>query len=259
MGNAHGDFVWYELMTPDADAARAFYEAVVGWSIEAAPSGPIDYRMITAIDGNVAGLLPLTPQMRAQGARPAWLAYVAVEDVDAACSKAEAGGGHVVMPATDMDGVGRIAMLTDPAGAAFYVMRGASDASSNAFAKYAPRDGHAAWNELATAEPGNAWTFYGELFGWVKDGEMDMGPLGAYEFIKSDVGIGAIMPKMPEMPVSAWTTYFRVPEIDVAATAIGAAGGRILQDPVEIPGGDYSLVAIDPHGATFGLVGGRGA
>ena len=62
---------------------------------------------------------------------------------------------------------------------------------------------------------------------------------------------------MPHMPVSAWTFYFRVADIDEGAAAIAANGGAVILDPVEIPGGDYSLVATDPQGAVFGLVGSR--
>jgi predicted enzyme related to lactoylglutathione lyase len=264
MGNAHGDFIWYELLTHDADAAAAFYGAVIGWTSMPSGQPDMDYRFFSSGDGSrtedgVAGFMAINEEMAAGGARPCWLGYVAVDDVDAACATIEAGGGSIMMPAMDLDGVGRMAMVADPAGAPFYVMRGASDEASHSFAKYAPRDGHAAWNELATADPAGAWRFYGTLFGWVKDGEMDMGPMGAYEFIKSDTGIGAIMPKPEQMPVSAWTTYFRVPDIDAAAAAIGGAGGTMVQEPIEIPGGDYSLVAIDPHGAAFGLVGKRGS
>jgi len=126
--------------------------------------------------------------------------------------------------------------------------------------------GHCAWNELATDDPESAKHFYGQRFGWVKDGEMDMGPLGKYEFLRhagrapdgSPMGagmLGAVMPKMPGMPVSAWTYYFRIADIDAAAAHITANGGTVLQEPTEIPGGDFSLTATDPLGATFGLVG----
>lgn len=56
MANQHGDFIWYELITTDLGGARAFYEKVVGWTIEAQPSGPMDYRMINSPTGPVAGL-----------------------------------------------------------------------------------------------------------------------------------------------------------------------------------------------------------
>jgi predicted enzyme related to lactoylglutathione lyase len=62
---------------------------------------------------------------------------------------------------------------------------------------------------------------------------------------------------MPEMPASAWTYYIGVDDIDRAAAATTAGGGRILQGPMEIPGGEFSLNAIDPQGASFGLVGPR--
>ena len=97
---------------------------------------------------------------------------------------------------------------------------------------------------------------------------MDMGPLATYEFLRhtghapdgSPPGhgmLGAVMPKLPEMPVSAWTYYFRVPDVDVAIAAITANGGSIVQPPIEIPGGDFSMVGVDPQGATFALVGSR--
>jgi uncharacterized protein len=147
--------------------------------------------------------------------------------------------------------------MFDPQGAPFYVMKDSAGHVSTAFAKYEPKVGHCAWNELATADPAGAFVFYGKVFGWVKDGDMDMGPMGLYEFVKSDVPIGAIMPKMPEMPVSAWGFYFRVADIDAAAETVKAKGGTILVEPIEIPGGEYSLNAMDPQGAAFGLVGPR--
>ena len=65
------------------------------------------------------------------------------------------------------------------------------------------------------------------------------------------------MPKVPEVPVSAWNYYFRVADIDVAAKHIAANGGKVIHGPVEIPGGDYSLNGIDPQSAFFALVGAR--
>ena len=269
MANQHGDFIWYELLTPDADSARAFYEAVVGWTIEAQASGDVGYRIISAGDGPIAGLMPLTEAMAAGGARPAWLGYIGVDDVDAMATLIKEGNGTIHVPPTDIPGVRRFALVADPSGAPFYVMRGFSGQESHAFSYDRPRPGHCAWNELATADPAAAMEFYGQRFGWVKDGEMDMGPLGSYEFLRhagrAPVGsppghgmVGAVMPKPPRMPVSAWTYYFRVPNIEAAAARIDANGGTVVQPPTEIPGGDFSMVATDPQSATFALVGGKG-
>ena len=178
-------------------------------------------------------------------------------DVDATVAAIVADGGAVQMPATDIPHVGRIAMVTDPQGVPFYVMRGASDQGSHAFASDTPKLGHCAWNELSTTDPAGAMAFYAQQFGWVKDGDMDMGPLGKYEFLRHDFLIGAIMPKMPQMPVPVWTYYFRVPDIDVALATIRSEGGSILQEPSEIPGGDFAMNAMDPQGAAFALVGPR--
>jgi uncharacterized protein len=266
MPNKHGDFVWYELITSDADAAGEFYGAVVGWTSSHSHQPDMDYRFFSSGDGSkmadgVGGYMAITPDMGAGGARPGWIGYIGVDDVDASVAAITAAGGSVHMPAWDLPGVGRMAMVADPAGAPFYVMRGASDEPSHSFAATEPKLGHCAWNELASSDPASAKTFYGKLFGWVQDGEMDMGPMGKYEFWKvgDDRGhmIGAVWPKMPEMPVSAWAFYFRVADIDAAADTIRKHGGTLFAEPTEIPGGEFSLNAIDPQGAAFGLVGPR--
>src|SRR4051812_25320150 len=81
-----GDFIWYELMTPDPDGAKAFYDAVVGWEISG--EGPPEYngyRMIGRSDSKFAGgVLPLNEAMQQHGARPMWLGYIQVPDVDEA-------------------------------------------------------------------------------------------------------------------------------------------------------------------------------
>lgn len=260
MANQHGDFIWYELMTSDADGARDFYSAVVGWDIQGKSDAPMDYRMISTASGPIAGLMPLTAEMQSGGARSCWMGYIGVDDVDKTAADIKAAGGSIHMEPWDIPGAGRAAFVADPQGVTFYIMRGNSDASSTSFAALEPMVGHCAWNELSSTDPEASKAFYGKLFGWVKDGEMDMGPLGKYEFWKDAdgrFGLGAVMPKMAEMPIPMWTYYFRVPDIDAAVETIKAKGGQIFQDPIEIPGGDFSMVGMDPQGAPFALVGAR--
>lgn len=263
MTNKHGDFIWYELLTNDADAASDFYGKVVGWTTISSDQPGMDYRFFSSGDGSdnrdgVGGFMAITPEMAADGAVSCWVGYIAVDDVDASASSIAKAGGTVLMPAMDLDGVGRMAMVSDPQGAPFYIMRGASDETSYSFAATEPTVGHCAWNELATTDTAAAVDFYAAQFGWKQKGEMDMGPMGKYLFLHHGPGmIGAIMPKMPQMPVCAWTYYFRVADIDVAVEAINANGGTIMHEPSEIPGGDFSMNALDPQGAAFALVGRR--
>jgi predicted enzyme related to lactoylglutathione lyase len=85
-----------------------------------------------------------------------------------------------------------------------------------------------------------------------------MGEMGDYKFIQhGGVGIGAVMTKPPQLPVSMWAYYIGVDDIDPAAKAITDGGGKIFHGPMEIPGGEFSLMGVDPQGAMFGLVGPR--
>lgn len=168
--DAIGAFIWYELMTPDPEGSKAFYDAVVGWDIGEGASEYSGYRMINRKDGGFAGgVLPLTAEMQQHGARPTWLGYIYVLDVDQAVGKIEAAGGKALMPATDIPNVGRIAMVTDPQGAPFYVMKpippqGDPNAQSDVFSQ--DKLGTCGWNELSTTDANGALDFYTSQFGW---------------------------------------------------------------------------------------------
>lgn len=254
MANAHGEFIWYELMTPDPDAAKAFYDGVVGWTIGDKPAQGMDYRMIAAADGFVGGVLALDADMIAGGAAPSWMGYFGVDDVDATVAAVTAASDQVHLPANDIPDIGRIAMVSDPQGVAIYVMRGASDETSTAYGRSAM--GHVSWNELQTTDDVAALAFYERHFGIRKVGAMPMGEMGDYSFIANSEGgeaIGAVMKAPPGMR-PRWGFYFRVPDIDAAKARIEQAGGTVAQGPMEVPGGEMVLNAIDPQGAHFGLV-----
>jgi predicted enzyme related to lactoylglutathione lyase len=258
--------IWYELMTPDPQGVADFYRAVGGWEIppqgNAMPNGS-EYRMIVRPDGgNLGGVLTLTEGMREGGARPGWMPYFHVDDVDAAAEKAESMGAKVQMPATTMDGVGRMAMLTDPQGAPIYLMKptppaNQPDAQSDVFD--AKKPGHIRWNELETTDGPAATEFYRSLFDWGTENSMPMGEHGDYRFIDFDgLQIGAINPWRPEwMPVS-WLPYLGVADITKARDAARAAGGTIRQDIQEVPGGEFIVMASDPAGAPVAFVGPKG-
>lgn len=259
MADKHGDFVWYELMTTDAAAAQEFYSGLLGWSFEDSGQEGVDYRVFSAGETQIGGVLALTDDMTEGGARPAWLGYVRVDDVPATVEKVRAAGGGVMVEGQEVPGVGPFALLSDPQGAPFYVIDDRSGQDSGAFAKYAPREGCCAWNELVTDDPAAADRFYRDLFGWEKGEAMDMGEMGLYQmYNQGDYGLGAMMQRPEQMPVSAWAHYFRVPLIDPANDYVAANGGQVVNGPMEIPGGDYVLQGVDPQGAFFSIIGAKG-
>ena len=177
---------------------------------------------------------------------------------DPAAAAIVAAGGKQHMPPTDIPNVGRFAMMADPQGVSFYVMRGVSAEASTAFAP--DRTGHCHWNELATTDQEAALRFYTAQFGWQRGDAMPMGEMGEYRFITHhERALGAVMRRMPEGPPPAWNFYFGVADIDVAAAAVTGAGGTIHHGPSEVPGEQFIIVGSDPQGAMFGLVGPRKA
>lgn len=258
-----GRFIWYELITPDSAAAAGFYGAVIGWHHNPAPpEAAVPYSHFARSTGGAAGgVMQLTPEMVAQGARPGWLPYLAVDDVPAAIAAIEAAGGHLIVPPMTIP-EGTFALVSDPAGVVFYVMApvpppGSPDAVSHAFA---PETMEAVcWNELASPDLAASQAFFAGQFAFAFDETLPMGPLGDYCFIDHHgLRLGAMMAQPEPGHGAQWTFYFGVPSARAAERAIAAHGGTVLQGAHPVPGGGWIVVARDPQGAQFGVVGPEG-
>ena len=192
--------------------------------------------MIGRGDGKFAGgVLPLTDEMQQHGARPTWLGYINVPDVDQAVACDRAAGGKALMPAIDIPNVGRIAMVADPQGAPFYVMKpippagqrecqerrllARSGAARRVERAVDQRPGGGAPNSTPSSSAGAPTSF------------MDMGEMGEYRFIDHHGGrIGALCGMMPGSgPSGAY--YIRVPSIAAAKDSGEAKGGTIAHGP----------------------------
>lgn len=121
-----GSIGWIDLTVPDAVAVRDFYRSVVGWeSGEVDMGGYSDFTMQRpGAEQPVAGIC----HARGENARlpPQWLLYVVVADLEASLAACRAGGGEVIAPTREMTGMGRYAVVRDPAGAAFALWQDAA-------------------------------------------------------------------------------------------------------------------------------------
>jgi predicted enzyme related to lactoylglutathione lyase len=249
---ARGRFVWHELMTTDPDAAIRFYGQVVGWTTEPFPGMP-EYRLWTHGGKQYGGVMRQSEEDRRRGLAPHWLMYVAVPDTDATVRQAEGLGARVRAPANSVPGVGRYAILADPQGIVFslYTPENPRPGSDEA------EIGDFSWHELAAPDPNAAWPFYQALFGWEKSTAMDMGPAGTYQIYRRGGGktdVGAFYKRPADMPgTAAWLTYVRVANADRAAAMVARLGGKVLNGPMDVPGGGRIATCVDPQGAGFAV------
>jgi predicted enzyme related to lactoylglutathione lyase len=252
----HGRFIWYELITPDMAGAKRFYGDIVGWTAQDMPPmpGAEPYSVLNANGNGVAGVMNLGEPMKAEGMPPNWTGYICVDDCDAAAEKVKRLGGSVRREPLDIPGIGRFAIVADPAGAVFAIMTpippegGRPEHDVNTV-------GQTGWHELYGADPATGFAFYADMFGWTKGDAMPMGEMGVYQLFNNQDGqVGGMMKKPPQAPNPAWLYYFRVADIDRAADTVKADGGQVLMGPMQVPNGEWIVQGVDPQGATFAVV-----
>jgi predicted enzyme related to lactoylglutathione lyase len=237
-----GRFVWHELMTPDAAASHGFYSKALGWKTQAYEQDP-SYSMFAAASGPLGGTVTST------GA-PHWLPLIGTTDIEGVVRQATELGGTVAKDIGAAGG-GRFAVLTDPQGATFGVYTNNDPPSKEKPAKR----GEFSWHELATSDPQAAFTFYSALFGWDKIMEHDMGSEGKYLiFGRNGNQLGGIWTKPASMPgPPSWLGYVRVKDVNPIVSKVKKAGGRLINGPMEVPGGDWIAQFLDPQGAMFAV------
>lgn len=262
MTDFKGKHVWFELYTTDLKAAEAFYGSVVGWVPRDAGMPGMQYTMVGPADHAVAGMMALTEEMKTNGASPGWTGYVAVDDVDAATAHTQRLGGQVLLAPQDIPGVGRFSTVSDPQGAVLSLFKGAPSEGMEPPPPPAPgTPGHIGWHELHATSLDGALAFYGELFGWRKGEAMDLGPDGVYQLFSTgaqgDNADGGMVLKQPGAPRPHWLYYINVASVDSSQARITAGGGQVLMGPLQVPGGDWIVLGLDPQGAAFAVVGPR--
>src|SRR6187549_247767 len=220
----HGQFVWYELTTPDVDGAIKFYPKFTNWGTQPFDK---DYTVWTTNGQPLGGIFRLTDEMRAKGVPPNWMPYVEAENVDATVAKAKSLGATVIVGPDDIPGTGRFAVLQDPQGATFGVYK-----SSNRLSGW---DGTAvvgrfSWHELMTTDRVAAFAFYRGLFGWEKNGEMDMGGGEMYSMYgHGEKMYGGMFNATGDMAGMHpfWLVYIHVKDVGSAVAAATKAGATV--------------------------------
>lgn len=253
MSNAmHGRLVWYELLTKDPKGAETFYTKVIGWGTQPFTTLDQPYTMWTRGGTPIGGLMQIPEDARKAGAPSHWLLYIGSDDVDATVKRATALGAEVCVAPQDIPNVGRFSVLTDPQGAMFATYKSAS----NAPMPEAPLEiGDFSWHELATTDHGSALKFYEAVYGWREAGTHDMGPMGIYcMFGLGGRPLGGMFNKPAEMSAPPhWLLYARVDDVNRVAALVKQHGGTVLNGPMEVPGGDWIALCLDPQGAAFAI------
>jgi predicted enzyme related to lactoylglutathione lyase len=254
----HGQFVWYELTTPDVAAAKNFYPPIAGWGTQQFDK---DYTMWTTRGVPFAGIFQLGPEQRQKGIPPNWMPYVDVDNVDETARKATSLGGKTMHGPQDIPNTGRFAVLQDPQGAVFGVYK--SNRSSQAW-DGTPVVGRFSWHELMTTDYKKAFDFYRQLFRWEKTGEMDMdGGNPYFMFGMKGKMFGGIYNRdaLAQDPATAsqvssmqpfWLVYIHVKDVKKAVETATRAGAFVQRPPMEIPGGMIAIMG-DPQGAAFAV------
>ena len=244
--------VWYELMTTDTAAAETFYKNVIGWTSKPFEGAPTPYTVFNRSgDVGVAGLMTRPEGMNFP---PFWAMYIGVPNFGDAVAHIKRLGGKELSPVIDVPEVGKMQMMQDPQGASFYIIQPSPRSQDRP--EGPPEIGEGSWHELMTTDAAAALQFYTAVFGWQPSETMDMGEMGKYYMFNRPHGmIGGMMNKPKELAhvPPYWGIYFRVPDITSAVERINANGGKILNGPMEVPGGDWIVNAMDPQGAAFSL------
>lgn len=239
--SVRGQFVWHELKTPDASAAHAFYGKAIGWKSQPWEEDS-SYVMFAAKRG------PIGATEAVNGAPPHWLPYIGTGDVAKTVKQAQELGATVVEDIDSLSSGSRYAVLKDPFGATFGVYESAEDYGTMT----PPQTGEHSWHELMTGDYQAAFDFYSSLFGWQKMEEHDMGELGTYMIYGLEGRkLGGMFNAMNGGPPPSWLSYVQVKDVHQVARKVKSAGGKVVNGPMEVPGGDWIVQAVDPQGAMF--------
>ncbi|TFC00153.1 VOC family protein [Cryobacterium mannosilyticum] len=243
-----GEPCWADLMTSDPDGAREFYGRLFGWTAVRSAMEGSEYLTFRRGDADVAGM---AVQMAGSPAEDAWSIYLAVEDVDATTRAARVAGGQVLAEPVTIGSMGRMAVVSDPTGAAVGLWQPLDFAGFGVTGEV----GSPVWHELNTLDYPTAVAFYETVFGWKPVVLSDTD-----EFRYSTIGaegamVAGVFDASAHLPAgmpSHWQLYLGVADVPAAAALVSELGGTVLQEPWHSEFGTFARVS-DRTGAMFVL------
>jgi len=267
---------WVDASEPDPEAAVDFYRALFGWEVEDVMPPSSEGRYFIArvrrslFDGRGRDVAAVRSIPEAAPSTAMWNTYVWVDSADEAASKVHEAGGGVVMEPFDVMDAGRMALFTDPEGAAFWVL----EARQHRGARLVNDPGSLNFNTLNTRDLEAAGSFYGSVFGWqtfTLDGGLAMFTLRGYgDWLEREspglreemaaagaqagfedvvASINPIGDDQPDTPAH-WSVTFAVADADATAAKADGLGGSVIVPPFDAPWVRMTVIA-DPQGATF--------
>lgn len=244
---APGNFCWFELATSDQNAAKSFYKSVFGWEPNDVPMGPDQfYTMLMKGAADVGALYGMDAAQLANGVPPHWNMYVAVASCDESTAKAKSLGATVMMEPFDVMEHGRMSIIKDPTGAMLCLWEGRGHKGAGVIGEI----GAFCWFEIYTNDTEAAKSFYTKLFGWSVGGDANY-----TEWKVGDQSIGGMMKIQAEwgnVPPH-WMGYVMVRNCEETVAKVKELGGKIMVEPMDVPGMGRFALCDDPQNAGFAI------
>ncbi len=241
-----GTPTWIDILSPSAQAARAFYSAVFGWDydINAAFGGYTTARLGGYATAGVVGDQPDAPPMPA-----AWSLYFATDNIDVDVARAVKLGARVQYPAMSVGDFGSMATLEDPTGAPFSLWQ----AGTHVGFQVTNEPGSPAWFEVYSPDAKKTRDFFTTLLG--AKAEPMPGGMEYYTLKHGDTPLAGVMQISAAWGAMSpqWAVYFAVANSDETVAKVLANGGKLLGAVEDTPFGRLAALA-DPAGATFKVI-----
>jgi uncharacterized protein len=252
---APGEFSWVDLATTDVDAAKSFYEDLLGVEVQSAPGDPEQtggYGFLMNDGKMVAGIGPV----QSDEGHSAWASYITVENADETAEKVKAAGGSVFFGPADLpNDSGRVAMLRDPEGAFVGIVQ----QERHPGAQLVNEPGSWTWNNLMTRDVEGAKDFYGKVFGWTAEHNEEAPPnieMWQVEGQRWPEGMGGLMGITDDLPADMpphWQVYFMIENIDEAIEKAESNGAKLGFGPIDVPVARMATL-VDPQGAVVSIL-----
>lgn len=243
-----GRFVWHDLVTRDAAASRKFYGDLLGWKFQQTTREGRAYHLATSDGSLVGGIVQLDDN---QTGPAAWLSYMAVPDLDRATAQVTAAGGKVLFPPRAVGAFNRVAVVSDPQGAALGL---AEVTGKSAPDPAQPPVNQFFWMEHLAKDGPAALAFYKNLGGF--ESRVTASNHGVDFHVLENQGARAGLYQIPAdatMVDPHWLPYVRVADPAAVAARAVALGGTVLMAPrPEVRGGSLAVIA-DPTGGAIAL------